>query len=489
MNSHYSPYFLQEPSPQPNNKIIISLIVIFVIFVLFILIKMDIIQISSTNYPSFISSVSSTSSPSSASSASSASSTSSPSSASSASSASSPSSANQNSSTNCIVSDWSDCVNSKRTRTITQPTNGGINCTPAQNALPLIEYCNYVTIYPEPNYQGTGVIYYPPYSYNISESNNINSIKVPSGLRATLYDDENWNGASLVLTSDEPNLNNRGFNNIVSSIIIQSDNDCRVDYSPCVNGLTTKKITPATKDGIACSSVQNNLPLTKKCNDCQVNYLACINGISKKIIRPASNGGIACTPDQNALPLTKSCNGCEDTSWTSCENGQITKIITGSTNNRACPPLTPAQNAQLRTSEYCRNCRVSDWSECNPITKIRYRNIIQANENGSDCTQSENALPLTEPCINDLYVTVYSEPNYQGKSAKLDHGKVYDMNTLKLLGIDDNIINSIKVPLGLSATLLYNHNERATLEISYDEPNLKTFNFLNIVIYIIINKI
>ena len=207
--------------------------------------------------------------------------------------------------------DYSPCVNSKKTKIITPATNGGIDCTPTQNALPLTEFCNYVTVYPEPNYQGTGVIYYPSNSYNISELNNIiSSIKVPPGLRATLYDDENWNwnGSTLVLTSDEPNLNNRGFDNIISSITIQSDDDCKVDYPVCKTWVNEKIITPATNGGIPCTPEQNALPLTKNCDNCLVNYSACINGIRNKIITPAYNGGIACTPSQNTLPLTKICN-------------------------------------------------------------------------------------------------------------------------------------------------------------------------------------
>ena len=104
-------YLYKQPEPPSNNRIIISgFIVIFVIFVLFVLIKMNIISISFAS------------------------------SASSASSSSSPSQSSN--STNCIVSDWSDCVNSKRIKTITQATNGGIACTPSQNALPLTKICN-----------------------------------------------------------------------------------------------------------------------------------------------------------------------------------------------------------------------------------------------------------------------------------------------------------------------------------------------------------
>jgi hypothetical protein len=348
-------------------------------------------------------------------------------SASSSSSAISPSQSSN--STNCIVSDWSDCVNSKRTKTITQATNGGIACTPSQNALPLTEFCDYVTVYPEPNYQGTGVIYYPPNSYNISELNNIiSSIKIPPGLRATLYDDEKYDGATLVLTSDEPDLNNRGFDNVVSSIIIQSDNNCKVDYSPCVNGLTTKKITPATKDGIACTSNQNELPLTKSCNDCKVDYPVCKYWLSEKIITQASNGGIPCTPAQNALPLTKECNNCL-VHYSECINGVRNKTITPASNGGiAC---TPSQNALPLTKICNDHCKL--FSLCNfkngKLNKLidKYPDLdISDNTEwgGIAIVLADDIKTYPDVIINSIKsegydMILYSLPNYKGTKMEL----------------------------------------------------------------------
>ena len=138
----------QYLSKPPSNKLmkIGGIVVIFVIFVLFVLIKMNIISISF---------------------------------------ASSASSASQSSnSTNCIVSDWSDCVNSKRTKTITQATNGGIDCTPAQNALPLTKICNdHFKLFSLCNYYNSGKINefidkYP--DLNISNNTYIGSIEYTS---------------------------------------------------------------------------------------------------------------------------------------------------------------------------------------------------------------------------------------------------------------------------------------------------------------------
>lgn len=95
--SSSKPQLLGQEKPKENNKLlIIGTVVILIGFVLIILIKMDIISFSSSS----------------------------------------------SSSTNCIVSNWSDCINNQRIRTIKQATNGGVACTPAQNALPLTQSCN-----------------------------------------------------------------------------------------------------------------------------------------------------------------------------------------------------------------------------------------------------------------------------------------------------------------------------------------------------------
>ncbi len=48
-------------------------------------------------------------------------------------------------------------------------------------------------------------------------NDRISSVKVQAGYQATLFNDINFGGSSLVLTADEPNLVNRGFNDLTSS--------------------------------------------------------------------------------------------------------------------------------------------------------------------------------------------------------------------------------------------------------------------------------
>jgi hypothetical protein len=48
-------------------------------------------------------------------------------------------------------------------------------------------------------------------------NDRVSSVKVQSGYQATLFNDVSYGGASLVMTGDEPNLVNRGFNDLTSS--------------------------------------------------------------------------------------------------------------------------------------------------------------------------------------------------------------------------------------------------------------------------------
>jgi hypothetical protein len=80
-----------------------------------------------------------------------------------------------------------------------------------------------ITVYEQYDYQGAFSRLKVGF-YNINQmgiaNDVISSIKVPPKLKVTLYEHNN-NGRTLVLTSNEPNLGNRNFNNITSSIKVE----------------------------------------------------------------------------------------------------------------------------------------------------------------------------------------------------------------------------------------------------------------------------
>ena len=53
------------------------------------------------------------------------------------------------------------------------------------------------------------------------KNDDLSSIKLPAGFKATLYKDDNFRGTAKVLTADEDNFVDIGFNDVVSSIKIE----------------------------------------------------------------------------------------------------------------------------------------------------------------------------------------------------------------------------------------------------------------------------
>jgi hypothetical protein len=53
--------------------------------------------------------------------------------------------------TDCVVGNWSDCLNNQKTRTIIPATNGGKACTPDENNLPLTQTCQPPSPSPSPS--------------------------------------------------------------------------------------------------------------------------------------------------------------------------------------------------------------------------------------------------------------------------------------------------------------------------------------------------
>ena len=129
--------------------------------------------------------------------------------------------------------EWSECVDESQYREI-----DGCWSDDKKSRLPDARTCSspdtYITVYPEPNYQGTGVKLFPPSWYNYNtlrtlglDENIISSIKVQPGVKATLYERGHFTGNSKLITSDVPNLANIDFDNTISSIKVQLINSIR----------------------------------------------------------------------------------------------------------------------------------------------------------------------------------------------------------------------------------------------------------------------
>ena len=77
----------------------------------------------------------------------------------------------------------------------------------------------------------------------------------------------------------------------------------------------------------------------------------------------------ACTPDENNLPVKQGCKNCIVSDWTECNGTNRTRTIKESINGNAC---TPDEN-NLPASQTCNNYIVSDWTECNGTNRTQTR--------------------------------------------------------------------------------------------------------------------
>ncbi len=116
------------------------------------------------------------------------------------------------------VADWS------------QSAGGNViqwDCLGGENQQWRVSACSGITLYQNTSYGGTGVTL-PPGDYNLAaltprgaKNDDASSLRVPSGCSVTLYEHDNFGGASLGRTSDDATLVDDGWNDRMSSIRVR----------------------------------------------------------------------------------------------------------------------------------------------------------------------------------------------------------------------------------------------------------------------------
>ena len=177
---------------------------------------------------------------------------------------------------NCIISDWTPCndTNRTRTRTRTQSTKIGTACTPDENNLPLTQTCNNCII------------------SEWSSCDNTNRTRTRTRTQAL---------NSTACTPDEDNLP-----------LTQTCNNCIIsEWSPCNNTDRTRTRTRTQAlNSTACTPDEDNLPLTQTCNNCIISeWSPCdYTNFTQTRTRTEALNSTACTSDENNLPLTQTCS-------------------------------------------------------------------------------------------------------------------------------------------------------------------------------------
>ena len=213
-------------------------------------------------------------------------------------------------------------------------------------------------------------------------------------------------GQNLELKNIDPPLNEvseimtKMYDYYQKLLIKEEYNNCIIsNWTPCndTNRTRTRTRTQATRIGKACTTDENNLPLTQTCNNCIISeWSSCDNtNRTRTRTRTQALNSKACTTDENNLPLTQTCNNCIISEWSSCDNTNHTRTRTRTQalNSTACTP----DEDNLPLTQTCNNCIISEWSPCDYTNFTQTRTRTQA-LNSTACTPDEDNLPLTQTC-------------------------------------------------------------------------------------------
>jgi len=126
---------------------------------------------------------------------------------------------------------------------------------------------NYVTVYEDCNFYGRSFILTPGNyrTYQMKIGNDqLSSIRVPQGLRVTLYEHDNFTGSSRTITADM-NCIEAAWNDRTSSIAVENiynnnnSNEYVTFYNDCYYKGYSRSLPPGTYTGPDLGSLRQNI--------------------------------------------------------------------------------------------------------------------------------------------------------------------------------------------------------------------------------------
>lgn len=132
----------------------------------------------------------------------------------------------------------------------------------------LLSAQNYVTLYEDCNYKGKSYYLeagtYRGYQMKIA-NDRLSSMQIPSGMKVTLYEHDNFSGRSRTFTSHVFCLD-ESWNDMASSLVVESiyqpgynQNDYITFYNDCYSGGYSRSLGPGTYTGSALGSLKDNI--------------------------------------------------------------------------------------------------------------------------------------------------------------------------------------------------------------------------------------
>lgn len=336
----------------------------------------------------------------------------------------------------------------------------------------------YVTLHEDCNYGGSRY-FLEPGTYNLYQmkigNDKLSSMQIPSGMKVTIYGDDDFRGKSKTFTGNISCLDNE-WNDMASSIVVEggnyqpgNQNDYVVFYNDCYSRGTSRTLRPGTynavdlgnmKQNISSFTIYGNLRVRAYTNsDNATGYFgtfdatqSCLgdnynDNIRSLVIeyRPATGGGgyggnnnsnslatfyTDCNYSGNSIRLQPGYYQGDklglfryDISSAEIPSGLRVKVFTNETMSGSYSLLSG-------------NTSCLDYNTNNRIGSI----VIEETGFGNN---NNNTPPTTD-------VVIYTDANYRGQSATLLPGTY---STMAQAGFPDDALSSLVVPAGYRVVL------------------------------------
>ena len=346
---------------------------------------------------------------------------------------------------------------------------------------------NYVTLFQDCNYQGKS-FYLEPGNYRTYQmkvdNDQLSSFQVPSGLKLTIYENDNFSGSSKTFTSGTACLDNQ-WNDMASSLVVESTlppgynpNDYVVFYQDCYSKGFSRTLGPGTYTGAQLGNMREN-----------ISSFAILGTLQVKMYTSSDNAsGYSYTFDQTQTCLSSSYNDkvrslvIEYRSSTG--GGNYGGGNTGNAESKASFYLDcnyKGNSIQLGPGYY-QGDKLGmfryDISSIEVPSNLRVKLFINNEQlSGTSYNITENTSCLSgtmndrvgsivveerrfggggygnNPPAGNQQVIIYTDENYRGQSVAVLPGTY---GTMAQLNFPDDAISSLQVPAGYRV-VLYEH--------------------------------
>lgn len=346
---------------------------------------------------------------------------------------------------------------------------------------------NYVTLYQDCNYSGkkqflqTGS--YRTYQLSVG-NDNLSSLQIPSGMKVTLYEHDEFKGQSKTYYSSTTCLE-YGWDNNASSIVVESENyqpgtgqnDYITFYNDCYSKGYSRSLQPGTYSGSQLGQLKYNISSFAIYGNLQVRvYLNNENNSGYSTLLDGNQPCLSGTYNDKIASLVIEYKSSSNNNTGNNGSGNYATIYTNCSYSGNSLRLEPGFYqgdklgllkydissieipSNLRAKVYLNNeylsgsyYTISETTSCLSSTlNNKIGSLIIEETNGN--TNNNNYPPNNNNNNNSNYdkVVLFTDANYKGQSASLLPGTY---STMPQAGFIDNALSSLTLPVGYRVVL------------------------------------